>query len=255
MPNNNISIHDGLHIEIHETDTSISDSLRKTGVHEPNLTAYFKETVQTDDHILDIGANIGYFSLLFASLTEVSGQVIAAEPDPTNIVLLERNIERNGFDHDSVGIVQKAISDHIGTTKFYRDSKSKGAHSIEQTDNTDGDSITVETTTVDELIDSTIDIIKIDVEGAENRVLDGATNTIQEYRPVIVFEMAPPIWSSSPVETLQGLKQQGYKFRCIDTEGIRNVTPSLLVEFYEEHKQSNQVNWINVIAEHAGRNP
>lgn len=255
MSDDNISAHDGLNISVHEVDTSISDSLREAGFHEPNLTAYFNRTVQTGDHIRNIGANIGYFPLLFAFIAEVSGQVIAAEPDPENIELPDNNLERNGFRHNSVVVVQTVMTDHVETTQLQRDDKTRGAHSIEQTGNTDGDSITIETTTVDELVDSTVDLIKIDLEGAENNVVDGAINTIREHKPIIIFEMPPSIWSSSPVETLQELGQQGYKFKCTDREGIKRVTPSLLVDFYEEHKQTGQVSWVNVIAEQENRNP
>ena len=84
---------------------------------EKTTTEKFKEVVRQGDVILDLGANMGFFTLLAARLTGHQGRVYSFEPNPTNYGLLLKNLEINGY--SNVTVIQKAISNHTGTEKLY----------------------------------------------------------------------------------------------------------------------------------------
>src|SRR3989344_3364089 len=75
------------------------DSLRLSilGVHEPYQTEIIMKNVKRGDVVLDVGANIGYYTLLFAKLVGPEGIVFAFEPDPTNFSILKKNVETNNY--------------------------------------------------------------------------------------------------------------------------------------------------------------
>jgi len=116
----------GLHMLLHdpETDIYISRSLADCGIWEPFETDLVRREIQPGDTVLDIGANIGYFTLLFAQLVGAQGRVYAFEPDPTNFHILRRNIERNGL--KNVVPEQKAVSSRTGKIRLFSDKTNRG---------------------------------------------------------------------------------------------------------------------------------
>ena len=87
-----------------------------------------KQEVKEGNNVIDIGANIGYFTLLFAKLVGPNGKVFAFEPDPTNFSILKKNIEENNY--DNVILSQKAISDKTETTKLFLCKFSNGMQNV-----------------------------------------------------------------------------------------------------------------------------
>lgn len=154
---------------------------------EELTTDMFKKVVREGDTVLDLGANIGYFTLLAARLVGTSGRVYSFEPEPTNYSLLLKNIELNGY--GNVVALQKAVSSTTGKIKLFLDSKDTGAHSIYRLD---GSSKFVEIDSVapDEYFKdkvSKIDVIKMDVEGAEIAALAGMDRILKENENLKMF--------------------------------------------------------------------
>jgi FkbM family methyltransferase len=146
---------------------------------KPELSDFMSE-LRADDIVYDIGANTGLYSL-FAADRCPDGKVIAFEPYPPNINLLKQDIDRNQL--QNIEVVEVALSDSVGTVEFSQpetDDVGYGSSSIEA-DETES-SIEVPTTTGDQLIaDGEIpppDVVKIDVEGAEQLVLEGLEDTL-----------------------------------------------------------------------------
>lgn len=137
--------------------------------YEPATTDYLKNHVKRGDIALDIGAHVGYYTLLFAELVGPDGRVYAFEPNPDMMKVLKFNVKSNGF--ENVTFIQKAASDFTGKTRLYvpevTDTASlnpmTGVRKI----------IEIESVRVDDLNIGQIDFVKIDVEGAEFRVLKG----------------------------------------------------------------------------------
>ena len=132
--------------------------------------------------IIDLGAHIGIYSLLAAQLVGNEGKVYSFEPEPSNYALLLKNITANGYDNIIRGI-NKAITDKPGSVSFFLGENSSGVGSIYAAPGTGTDNILVETTTLDDFIESegwpSIHLIKMDVEGAEIEALKGAEDILK----------------------------------------------------------------------------
>lgn len=161
------------------------------GEYEPHVTSVFNSILRRDMHAVDIGANIGYFSMLAASLVGPGGSVIAFEPNPDNAKMLEFSRRHNDF--EQLRLYQMAASDSDGIlalhSTYSNGTTSQPSDELETLLQTR----TVPCLQIDKILLSTerVDLIKIDVEGAEYRALKGAEALIQRDRPVIVSEFSP----------------------------------------------------------------
>jgi FkbM family methyltransferase len=157
--------------------TDIATELLFKGIHEPMTTDIFKKLIKPGDCVVDVGANIGYFTLLASKLVGWRGEVLAFEPEPRNMKLLVDNVNLNRF--DNIQIYGIALSDKPGRAKFHTSSKESAIHSLIPTKEHDS-SCVVEIAMLDDLIDKAtrVDFIKTDTEGNELAVLQGAEKTI-----------------------------------------------------------------------------
>ncbi len=154
---------------------------------EKLTTERFKEVVKEGDVVLDLGANMGYFTLLAARLVGKEGKVYAFEPQPTNYSLLVKNIELNGY--DNVVPLQKAVSNTSGLIKLFISDEDIGNSTIFQYGG-DRESVEVEAVTLDDFFkdkEHRVDVIKMDVEGAEMAALLGMDRIIRENRNLKIF--------------------------------------------------------------------
>jgi FkbM family methyltransferase len=163
---------------------------------EPHVTQAVRDSLRPGMTFLDIGANIGYFSLLASSGVGSQGQVICFEPSPYNLKLLYLNAAING--RTNIRIYPFAAADHSSLVA-YDSSGSNGMISPARADL----SALLATTLVytarigDVLSDlDRLDVIKIDVEGAEHLALSGGANLLRKFRPTIFSEFSPPALQS-----------------------------------------------------------
>jgi len=206
----------GSKIYVDSRDTGVAPFLLKWGIHEKYETMLFKKLIKKGMVVVDIGANFGYYTLLAARLVGDEGKVFAFEPDPYNYSLLAKNIGANGY--NNVIPVQKAILHKSGKMKLFLDKNNLGAHSLsEPIPSNKGGSILVEVISLDEFFkdkDYTIDVIKMDVEGSEMKVLQGMTNLINKNDNLKIITEFWPIGlrksGSSPTEFLNKLKEYGF---------------------------------------------
>lgn len=136
--------------------------------------------------ILDVGANIGIFSIFAAKLMRFKGTIYAFEPEPSNLKTLSLNIKSNNL-HNLIASVRAAVSDKSGETMLDT-SSSFVAHKIVLPYNDSVKScIPVNVMTIDDfcLLNNIheVDFIKMDIEGHELQAIEGALNTIKKYRP------------------------------------------------------------------------
>jgi len=159
--------------------------------------------------IIDIGAHIGYFTWLFSDLVGDRGKVIAFEPSPENYPLLLHNIEARKC--QVVEPACKALSDFIGEIEFFV-SQGHTTHGLIEGFSENEGSITVESTTVDAYLDElgnpSVDFVKIDVEGAEPRVLSGMVETIRRNPKLILLVELNPRALKAGRNSAQGLISQ-----------------------------------------------
>ncbi len=139
----------------------------------------------------DIGANVGFFSVLAAKLVGPAGAVYAFEPVPENASLVERNARLNAL--GNISVFEVAVSDQTGRSELLLARYAGGA--VLKSAGTPPDlsgCISVETATIDDLVKRQElrppDIVKIDVEGAERNVLQGMVDTLRRRGPTVVME-------------------------------------------------------------------
>lgn len=151
------------------------------GIFEYDKQIIFSEQILPGKIVYDIGAHVGFYTLLAAELAGPEGKVFAFEPVPNNIYFLKRHIQLNKL--TNVDVIEAAVADFTGTTSFLVSlSGLEGSLSAQGT-------LEVNTVEIDDLVERGIilppDYIKIDVEGAELKVLSGANKTLRKYRPVL----------------------------------------------------------------------
>jgi FkbM family methyltransferase len=182
----------GFDIYLHHKPHYLSAELIKKGVWEPHTTGLVTGLLSgRKSVVVDVGANIGWFTLLAASL---GGRVWAFEPEPENLSLVRRSVLQNGF--EEVRAEQIAITNYDGTAKLSLSDSSAGFHSIVR--HVGEKRIEVPCMKIDTLFPiGNIDLLKVDVEGAEPQVLEGASNAIETGRVKnIIMEYRPESWAS-----------------------------------------------------------
>jgi len=160
------------------------------GVYEPDCTGLFATLLRPGDCVVDVGANIGYFSLLASKLVGPSGQVHSFEPSPEALEWLGRNIKLNLV--INVVVHAEAASDFCGPTHFYQASFSNlGLSSFRDIGDLCRDKLIVRSITLDSMMIAMpkVKLVKIDVEGAEFMVLRGMNELIKRDKPFIILEL------------------------------------------------------------------
>jgi FkbM family methyltransferase len=187
-------------IHVHNDDTGSLSTLSISGVFGPRDTQTVKDNVFSGNIVVDLGANIGYFTCLLAKIVGEGGKVFAFEPDPRNLKLLRRNIQEN--DYKNVIIADKAVSDVNGSCTLYSSQKKFGANRIFESKNKqthDFIPIKSETICLDDYFEKQnllkkIDFIKIDVEGSEFRAFNGMKKILELNNNLKIFtEIAPSL--------------------------------------------------------------
>jgi len=221
----------GHHLELDPEDMGMSRALLLSGGEwERAETAVFCSFVGEGMTVIDIGANIGYFTLLAARLVGALGRVVAFEPSPRNAALLGRNIRANGY--HNVTTVAKAVSAVSGIAQFEIEPASSGTHHI-ATSSSRPNSIPVETVSLDDYFTERgqrVDFIKMDAEGSEPSILAGMGTVIDgnpnlalmtEFAPAAIRELG-----ASSEAFLSDLRRAGFVIHRI----VDGATPQLLAE-------------------------
>ncbi len=186
---------------------------------EPGVTRVFKGQIKTGMVFVDIGAHIGYYTLLTSKLIGTDGFVFAFEPNPDNGILLEKSIKANGF--KNIKLTKKALAQKTGKTSLFMSGVSNDSRCYFSGENRK--SIEVETVSLDDFFkgtDQKIDFIKMDVDGFEFSVLRGAEKTISNSKNLmLISEFCPEYLTKAgedPREYISYLEKLGFKISLID---------------------------------------
>ena len=178
------------------------------GTYEPELQQVIEIMVKPEQIVYDIGANIGFITLMFARLTGESGHVYAIEALPENVKRLKQNIGLNGY-QERVTVIQAAVKDQAGETDFLIGpsgamGKVKGSAGRDTVDYQEG--LRVQGISIDGLIDKagypSPDIVKIDIEGGEVLALPGMAKLLHQKHPLVFLELHGPESAKSSWEHL-----------------------------------------------------
>tara|TARA_R110002110_G_C13470513_1_gene720792 strand:- start:27026 stop:28342 length:1317 start_codon:yes stop_codon:yes gene_type:complete len=182
----------GLQMRVHDTtDVHLSETIASTGLWEPMETALLLKLLRPGQVFLDVGANIGYFTLLASRLVGPTGQVLAFEPEALNFDLLQQNCHMNHC--DNVHAFAAALGTAAATGKIYLNELNKGDHSIVpgESDRASQDIEILNGTHAISPLCQRLDFVKIDTQGYECEVLRGLLPLLQasadQLRMIIEF--------------------------------------------------------------------
>ena len=194
----NIQVREGVHFKMATNQTSyVTKLLYWKGPDSFEYTPIFEKLIPSCNAFIDIGANTGYYSLL-AAASNPAIHVHAFEPAQGPLHYLRKNVFLNGLEKQ-ISIHSTALSIESGEVKFYEVRNKKysylpynlgGVGSLNE--DTSKTAYTVKTETLDQFVTeksiSVVDLIKIDTEGTENFILQGAEETIRQFHPIIICE-------------------------------------------------------------------
>ena len=194
---------------------------------------------------VDVGANVGYFTLTAATKVGQSGRVIAVECNPQNCELIYMSLHRNGFEQVmvypfAVGDTQKLMSLSWGFSNGF----------VTELAEDDEDAFIVPAVTLDSLLQNEhrVDVIKMDIEGSEAKAWQGMRETIAKHHPVLLMEFFPALLER--VSAVQGDDFLGQVFACGYSAGVlrrdQELQPALstgevIAEWEKEREQVGEV--------------
>jgi len=173
---------------------------------EEGYESFLKDVVKLElgDVFVDVGAHVGKYSFYAARLVGDSGIVVAIEPHPRNMANLKKGLSLNRL--SNVVAVQKACSNYVGEG-FLKEYELSAKHELVQ-ENT---GVRVDVDTLDNILQSlrirTVTMVKIDVNGREYEVLQGARRTLEEFKPPLIAEVT----FDNEAKVLACLKNYGYE--------------------------------------------
>ena len=204
----------GLQMRAYKRD-AVGRGLYRRKIHEPGLTKYLLNRFAdpAERNIIDVGANIGYFTCLLSKLVGPAGKVLAVEPEPQNLALLQQNIAINNLKNVVVHPCALGANEGTAMLGLYK-SSNRGRHSI--VEEAAKSRIKIPVRTLDDIANESgtngepWSLVKIDVEGYEAFVLDGAKQTLPQIN-TLVMEFSPALLRKigrDPASTLLALSSR-----------------------------------------------
>lgn len=204
----------------------VSQQLYVAGCLEPNEMAFLDRFLKPGMQVIDVGANEGCYSVLFGAKVGDNGKVWAFEPSPREFAVLKANADQNP--NLNIECFPLALGNKNGSGKLRI---AEGVHAGQNTLGEFSYSITeldfamVSIRRLDDLVFESktdrLDLIKIDVEGAEGLVLDGARRTLETFRPVVLLEVLEKALSAlgfSPIRLINQFRGLGYRIAVFEAE-------------------------------------
>lgn len=225
------------------------ESLKKVG-----------ELLSKNSTILDIGANVGMLSMLFAKQLVPNGNVYAYEPDSENLKQLNKNLSLNNFSNVHVVVCALQNDSSKDETTFYirravdgHGHENRGLSSLKNIKKFTKQSVVVPVSTIDKEVArlnlTSLDLIKIDVEGAEYLVLQGGPQSIAKFLPIIQYEY------SNVLDKLSGENNAKMAFLFLKQFGYKQYATDLFGKLTELFEPNQEMKDCNVIAIHSNKFP
>ena len=203
-------------------NSGIAYEIFRRGIWEFTTTKKFKSSISSGMCVVDVGGATGYFTLLAARRVESQGRVVTFEPIPNQMELLKRNVDHNGY--SNVTISSFGLFDHNRTIVLEKPGK-KSRLAAQKSEPSQED-ILIECRKFDLLREEMdlpkVDLIKMDIEGAELSALKGMRQTLTDDKPIIILEIHPEnlgAFGHNIGDLLSFLKGLSYEVHPIDCTG------------------------------------
>lgn len=234
-------------------DRRDSLDLSLNGIYEPLETRIAETLVTPGGCVVDVGANIGYYTLLCARRAGPAGQIYAFEPEPENFSLLQQNVRRNGY--RNVQMENAAVSSATGSLKLFVSEENHGDHRVYASENDSRRHVSIRAVRLDDYFADDlplIDLLKMDIQGAEGHAL-GGMKTLLQCRPprAILTEFWPLGLRRAGTEAsglLRLLESNGYQLAHLD-ERRREPVPITAAELLGQFTEANG-HQTNLLARH-----
>lgn len=219
-------LHTGHRIYVDTRDTGIASHLMLEGRWEPWIEQVLIPAIKPGMRFLDVGANFGYYTLLGAEMVGATGHVYSFEANPFLFQKLVKSVAVNGFG-ERISLFNVAVHDESSPMEilFRHDASGGGWTDIAKGERPAlGEVFPVQGEPLDTLLADIpkVDVIKIDVEGAEQKVLAGAKNLIARSRNLtIILELdTRRLMMQTPQEYLQDFEAQGFSIAIAEPQGL-----------------------------------
>ena len=223
-----------------DLEDMVQESIFFFGFYERPLATYFLSLLSEGMVFIDVGAHVGQYTLLASKKVGPSGHVYSFEPHPRNFEALSYNVALNRF--TNVSLLNAALADSVAECELFVNAanagaKNRGTHSLRvQKEWIQSAKIPIKALRLDDVLSdiTRLDVLKIDVEGAELLVLKGAQQLLVRFKPVIAFESSEESAASfghSTTDAKRFLAQLGYRLFRLPAEGRRmQLIPALANE-------------------------
>jgi FkbM family methyltransferase len=197
-------------------DQLILPVLQAEGRWEPEEADVLRALLRPGMTVVDVGAHVGYMTLLAAAAVGAAGRVWAVEPAPGNVALLRANLEHNRI--GNVEVIEAAASDRAGRIGLSLspwntgDNRAYPVPAMEQVD--------VAAVRLDDVLPPgvVVDVVKVDTQGTDHRAVRGLAATIARSRPVLLVEFWPPAiieQGEDPAGVVAGYTAMGFEVRIL----------------------------------------
>jgi len=212
-----------------------SDEIQFLSGYDPIKKDIFKHTIKKNDVVVDLGAHIGYYTMLAARLVGKNGKVYAFEPYKNNFDLLKKNKETNKY--DNIILENKAVIDETKTGEIYTWHESR-YHSLYAKKDKFYQKIQV--VSLDDYFKNysgKIDVIKINIMGSECLAIKGMIEVLKKNKDVKIFMYFTPgrikKLGGNPIDCLNILEELGFKIRWIIKRNKLEEAPERMEELVE----------------------
>jgi len=208
------------------------DHIKAGLLYERDVSLFMIRVLRPGDVFIDVGANIGFMTVLSGALVGPTGRVFAFEPGRNNLPELRHNIALNGFQH--VEVIESPVSDRVEEVDFYLyDGDGNGnalfdAGKLPRNDPTRTTRVSLVSSTLDALTArfqqaGPVKLLKMDAEGAETRIINGGSEFLKQTRiPFVIAELHPSalhMMGTSPEELRALMESHGYQTYVLPYEG------------------------------------
>jgi len=180
------------------------------GKYESYETELILRQIKKEDVVVDVGANIGYYTVILAKKCK---KVYAFEPDKINFEILKKNVEINKL--ENVILINAAVGSKDEEKILYKSKDNLGDHKLFG----EGEKEKVKIIKLDNFVKEKVNLVKIDTQGWEPEIFEGAKNLIGKYKPIIFFEYSPASYKQAKLngdKMMDFIKKIYKKFWWID---------------------------------------
>jgi len=225
-------------------DLFITPALAAGGIWEWRETRYVAATLRPGQTFVDVGAHVGYYSVLATIVVGAEGRVIAFEPEPRNLAMLRQNLARTG--HPGVTIIPAAATDQPGRMALQLDEENRGGHYLVERGEAETE---VDCVRPDDVLPERVDFVKIDAQGFDHDVVAGLERTIAANPDItIMVELSRGELKRRHLKeesVLDSYVERGFSLGLFDAEGaIRTFSAETVANLHRSRAIVSDINLV-----------